>query len=187
MRQLILVKHAAPEIEPSVPAREWRLSEAGRQRCTVLAARLARWRPTRLVASREPKAAETAALVADRLQVPWEMADDLHEHERSAAGFLGPTAWQATMAALFAQPDQLVFGAETANQAGARFANAVAAVLQQHPTGNLAIVAHGTVIALYVAQHTELPPHDLWQRLGLPSLVVLAQPAGTLVEIAETV
>jgi broad specificity phosphatase PhoE len=186
-RRLILVKHAAPAIVPAVPAADWRLSAAGRRDCARLAAHLAAWRPARLVASREPKAAETAELVARRLGLPWETAAGLHEHDRRAVGFLDPAAWQAAMAAFFAEPDRLVFGAETAAQAGARFAAAVEAVLARHPAGDLAVVAHGTVIALYVAQRAGLPAHAFWQRLGLPGFVVLALPAGAIVEVVATV
>jgi hypothetical protein len=43
------------------------------------------------------------------------------------------------------------------------------------------------VIALFVAQHTRLPALPLWQRLGLPSFVVLTLPEFGLVEVVEDV
>jgi broad specificity phosphatase PhoE len=45
----------------------------------------------------------------------------------------------------------------------------VFAVLEEHPEGNLAVVAHGTVNALFLAQHENIDALDFWCRLGLPS------------------
>jgi hypothetical protein len=41
VRKLILVKHAAPQVIPALPACTWHLSAAGQQRCLPLACRLA--------------------------------------------------------------------------------------------------------------------------------------------------
>lgn len=59
--------------------------------------------------------------------------------------------------------------------------------LEAHRDGDLAIIAHGTVIALFVAQRATVDPFDLWRRLGLPSLIVLSLPNCELLEIVECV
>ena len=64
MRTLILVKHAMPTLEPEVPSRAWHLSDAGRARCLPLAEQIAAYRPVAIAASAEPKATETAQIVA---------------------------------------------------------------------------------------------------------------------------
>jgi broad specificity phosphatase PhoE len=64
---LILVKQALPEIIPTLPANQWHLSDVGRAQCTVLADQLATYAPAALVSSSEPKALETAHLVAQRM------------------------------------------------------------------------------------------------------------------------
>ena len=53
-------------------------------------------------------------------------------------------------------------------------------MLDAHPGESLAVVAHGTVIALYVAAVTGVAPLPLWQRLSLPAFVVLARATGAL-------
>ena len=176
MSRLILVKHSLPEIDPARPAREWRLSDEGRRRCPALAKRLAEHAPEVVVASLEPKATETGQIVARWLGKPLETVAGLHEHERSRVGFLDADQFNAAVAALFNQPAQLVFGEETADQAHARFAGAVAGVMQRHARVNTAVIAHGTVIALLVSRAAGLEPFALWKRLGLPSFVVLAWP-----------
>src|SRR5579884_1059252 len=125
MPKLVLVKHSLPHIVPDVPARQWQLAEEGRRRCRPLAERLAHYRPAVITASSEPKALETARLVAAHLGVPYRMAEGLHEHDRENVGFLGEQEFDAAVAHFFARPDELVLGRETAARARRRFAAAV--------------------------------------------------------------
>jgi broad specificity phosphatase PhoE len=185
--RLILVKHSLPAIDPATPAETWPLSAEGRRRCGPLAALLAPDQPSAIVASQEPKATETAAIVAGRLGVPFETFPGLHEHVRTNVGWLGAAAFAETVARCVARPDELVFGQETANQARDRFAAAVGCVLARHPSGSVAVVAHGTVISLFVAARAGLDPFALWRRLGLPAVVVLARPDLALLTVVEKI
>lgn len=187
MRTLLLVKHAMPALEPGVPSREWRLSDAGRARCIPLAGRLAAYDPVTIVASAEPKATETARIVADRLGVPLSVVAGLQENDRTGLGWLGAAEWEATIARFFAEPDRRIMGAETADEAHARFAAAVAGVRDRHPTGNIVVVAHGTVIALFVSRLAGMEPFPLWKRLGLPSFVSLVPPDHTVQTIVDII
>lgn len=187
MRSLILVKHSQPAIEPAVSAKDWRLSLEGRRRCVALAQRLSSYQPTCIIASTEPKASETAQLIAAKLNLPWHTAADLHEHDRSNEPFHSPEEFRQFVANFFARPDDLLFGQETANEALARFTQATEHVLGAHPEGNLAIVAHGTVISLLVAAHNPIEPFVLWQQLTMPSFVVLSLPKFALLERVDYV
>jgi broad specificity phosphatase PhoE len=188
VRKLILVRHSAPEIVPDLPASQWRLSDVGRRRCRKLAEQLAAHNPSVIVTSLEPKALETGRLVTDTLGIPLETAADLHEHDRSNVQFLGNRGqFQAQVASLFEHPGTLVFGCETADQAHQRFAHGIANVIEQHPSGNLAVVTHGTVLTLFVTRATGLDPIPFWKRLGLPSFVVLSLPELHLLEVEEAI
>jgi broad specificity phosphatase PhoE len=182
---LVLVKHALPEIMPTLPARQWHLSEVGRTQCALLAEQLAPYAPAVLVSSVEPKALETAQLVARSLHASVQIADGLHEHDRSGTPWLGPEAFARAVAAFFQRPAELVMGCETAHQASQRFSRAMAAVLRQHAAQNVIVFTHGTVLSLFVAHATGLEPLTLWQRLGLPSFVGLTLPQLELVKVVE--
>jgi broad specificity phosphatase PhoE len=182
---LILIRHSQSQPQPDRPASQWPLTEEGRRRCIALAARLAAYAPDLIVASRERKASETGALAAAQLGLAVEVAAGLHEHLREHVGWLPNPDFEQAVADFFAHPDALVFGEETAAQAGARFDAAVQTVLEAHPGKNIAIVAHGTVIALFAAQHAGLDPLVFWKRLGMPALVVFALPDLRLFEIIE--
>jgi broad specificity phosphatase PhoE len=136
-----------------------------------------------LVSSEEPKAIETAQLVAARLRIDTATAPDLDEHRRPflADGF------EVAIERFFAQPGERVFGDETANEARARFAEAVNAVLRDHRDGRIGIVAHGTVIALYAAPYFHTGAAALWKRMQHPSFVVLDTDEGTGLRIVDEV
>ncbi len=187
-RKLVLVRHSLPEMEPDVRASQWRLSDEGQHRCEPLAQRLAGYKPTMIVASLEPKAVETGQIAADILGIPFATAPGLHEHERPKAGlFSTREQFEAQVVHLFERPGELILGNETADQAHARFASAIAAVVEQHPSGNLALVSHGTVLTLFVTRANGLDPAPFWKRLGLPSFVVLSLPGLGLLGVVESV
>jgi broad specificity phosphatase PhoE len=138
-----------------------------------------------IVTSREHKASTTGALVAAQLALPAIVADGLHEHQREHVGWLSNPAFEQAVVAFFTRPDDLVFGEETAGQAGARFDAAVRDVLAAHPGQTVAIVSHGTVMTLFVAQHADVAPLPFWKRLGMPAIVVLSLPDLGLLEVIE--
>ena len=188
MSKLILVKHAMPVLVSGKPANSWLLSDEGRKSCAALAERLREHQPDIIVTSSEPKANETGLLVAEKLGIPFETAPGLHEHERSTTPLAdNPAGWEALVGEFFARPDELVFGDETATQARKRFSDAMDTVLEQHPDETLVVVCHGTVISLYAAQVAGIDPFPLWQRLGLPSYVVLARPDLEILEVVEKI
>jgi len=172
-QRLLLIRHSAPEIVPGVPAREWRLSAEGRERCEALAERVSVYAPRVIVSSVEPKARETAELIASRLGVAVETADGLHEHERDNVGFLGRAEFEAAVGDFFARPDELVLGRETAAHALDRFSRVVEGALATHRSGAIAIVTHGTVMSLFVAARTGVDPFAFWRDLALPDFAVL--------------
>ena len=163
---MLLVRHSAPELDPSVPSEEWRLSEGGRLRCRALAERLAEQRPQALVASTEPKARETAELIAPALGLDVQLSDGLRESARRTVGWLGPDEIDRGIRELFERRDEVVFGEESASAALARFEAAV------DPLPDTAVVVtHGTVLSLYVAARTGRDPYELWRSLDLPDVV----------------
>ena len=115
MRRLVLVKHSMPEIEPDRPASTWRLGEIGRQRSELLASSLSSFNPEVIWSSTEPKAVESAEIVATSFGVPVQTAVGLEEHHRDGVP-LYPRRddFEAAVEQFFCKPDQLVLGTETA-------------------------------------------------------------------------
>jgi broad specificity phosphatase PhoE len=175
-RCLLLVRHSIPLVQPSVSSREWQLSPDGQKRCVALAHRLARYAPLHLVASAEAKAIETARLVAEQMGKPFAVAEGLHEHDRSNVGYLGNEEWDSAIRRLFAEPNRLVLGRETATEAHQRFATAIKRVQEESTDGTLVVFSHGTVISLFAAHLMASDAFDLWSRLKMPAFVVIGLP-----------
>lgn len=184
MRKLLLIKHAPPEVIPGVPTEKWTLGEKGRAACVPLADALASYEPTVIISSEEPKAAETARLVAERLRISWRTAPGLHEHDRSNVPHLRTGEFISMMELFFRRPNELVLGRESADEARARFDMAVQRVLSENPDGNVAIVSHGTVIAMLLDQ-AERDPFQTWRAMGLPSFAILSTPEMKLLQSVD--
>ena len=185
--KLILVRHANPEIEPGAEASTWRLGETGRRRYGLLACRLRGFNPSVVWSSREAKAVETAEIVAAAFEVAVEVAAGLEEHHRSGVPFFSTEAeFERAVGEFFSNPDRLVLGTETAEQALSRFAAAVDAVVKEGQN-DIIVVTYGTVMTLYLASVGAFRPMWLWRRLGAPSFVVLGLPDMYVHSIVESV
>lgn len=179
-KYLILVKHSLPQIEEDRPANTWKLSAEGQVRAHRLAEHLEHFEPEVIVSSNEPKAKETADILAHHFQLNMQMMLDLREQDRSNVPYLSERAFQASMREFFQRPGELVLGSETANQAYTRFYRAVHAILNEHRNKTVLIVTHGTVISLFVSRLTGTSDLELWSQLGLPSFIALDLHSGTV-------
>ena len=175
MRRLILIRHSVPEIRRDVPAAEWRLSREGVDRARAFARQLDPSGAGRVFTSREPKAVETARALAEAWELAIEEVAGLQEHERPHAQMLSRDVFERRIAELFSKPDQLVLGAETADQARRRFTAAVMRLLTRH-AGDVIVVSHGTVITLFVAEVAGVEPFAFWKRQEMPFAVTLTLP-----------
>lgn len=176
-RTVVLIRHSEVTIDRSQD-RAWHLSANGRARCHKLAAELVPYRLTYLVSSEEPKATETAALLAQNLAIPYTTAPNLQEHERSRVPYFDSRAdFEEHIRLLFNAPKTLVFGQETGMEALIRFETAVYTVLHQYPEDNIGIVSHGTVMALFLSEYNrKYQPFSLWRSLTMPCAFAVAWP-----------
>jgi broad specificity phosphatase PhoE len=90
--------------------------------------------------------------------------------------YTNQVGFQASVKRFFAAPEKLVFGREAARQAQQRFSTAIQSLLETYSDQTLAVVAHGTVITLFVAQTNSIEPFEFWKVLTLPSIVLLSLP-----------
>ena len=177
MNNLILVRHSEPKIEPDKPASTWRLSERGRTKAKLLADELRVFTPTSIWCSKEPKAIETAQILAGVLNLSANIADGLEEHHRSSVPYF-PThdEFEQAVQQFFRNPQQLVLGDETAEQSLRRFTAAINRIIATNTAESAIVVTHGTVMSLYMANVSSVEPICFWRNLETPSFVVLTPP-----------
>ena len=87
-KYLLFIRHSAVQIDLEKPSREWPLSEDGRSRARQLTLQIADHNPTRIITSEEAKAVETGQIIANELDIPWQTAPGLQEHDRQGVPFL---------------------------------------------------------------------------------------------------
>lgn len=181
--RLILVKHSLPDVTPDVSAHEWKLSDAGRLKAGDLTEHLKAFEPEAIVSSPEPKAFETAQIAARQLGLNVTIHPGLHEHKRSRVAYMAREMFERAVFRFFNQPDEYIFGDETAAEACDRFSRAVDTVLHEHVDKTIVIVSHGTVISLFVSRRAGVPAFSLWKDLGMPSFVVFEPHSNSLLQI----
>lgn len=188
MRRIVFVRHSETKRVPGINSHQWSLTEEGERRVILLADRLREYDLSQVISSPEAKCLQTGEPIAEALGIPFSTLDDLREHDRSSEVYKADTSnFTSTIVRLFDEPDKLVYGTETADQAHARFNQAVQRAQFQHPQGNLCIVTHATVLTLFVSRKSELQPFEFWSKLGMPAFVVFEVPGWTLLEVVENV
>ena len=122
------------------------------------------------------------------LAIPLRPQLGLHEHDRTGVPFAARAAFQQAVRALFEHPAERVFGRESADEACDRFSNAINEINAAGQPSCCAVVAHGTVISLWLARHCGADGFAVWRSLGLPSAVVVdAEPRCAIVETIASV
>jgi broad specificity phosphatase PhoE len=166
----LYVRHAMAEKVDGVPPHDWRLGPNGQ----TAAAALAGWLrlpdpPTLVVTSPEPKAAETAAPIADRFGVPLVLDERLREVERPWIGDGYRLAVRS-----YLRGEELE-GWEDRMAVARRISKAVADAKAHVDEAPVAVVGHGLSLSLHVA--AEMPPGFLagqfWSRLAFPDAWLL--------------
>jgi broad specificity phosphatase PhoE len=181
-RRLILIRHSVPEIRPEQPPAEWHLSADGIARARAFATRVDPGSADRIFTSSEPKAAETATALAEAWNLPVEAGSGLHEHERPQPRMLPPEQFEAQIRELFVRRTEVVFGAETADAAGTRFDHAVQQLVKRTDR-DVIVVSHGTVIALFVAAHSDIEAFEVWKQQQMPCAVIFTLPRVTFEQV----
>jgi len=154
MARLLLVRHAAVELDLDRPASTWELSEEGRADARELAERIAP--VSRVLSSPERKARGTAEPIAARSGVEVEIDDRLREVERPVVRDIADH--RETVRRYLA--GEALDGWEPRADVLARFRAAVA------EADGAAVVTHGIVLALFCGWD-----FDRWKRLQMPEVV----------------
>jgi broad specificity phosphatase PhoE len=142
----LYITHPQIRIEPNIPVPQWGLSDIGRARTAQTATHPWVKKLGRIVSSSEVKAVETADILAEAAGVLTEQVEAMHENDRSATGFLPPSAFENAADWFFAHPFESFHGWERAIDAQSRIVSAIDTVLADHnPDVPIAFVGHGGV------------------------------------------
>ncbi|QBF32784.1 histidine phosphatase family protein [Thalassococcus sp. S3] len=150
---MIFVTHADVLIDPQVDVPDWPLAPRGRARHVAFnEAEIVR-KVGVVYSSAERKAAQAGEILARARDVPHKVIEALHENDRSATGYLPSDEFEKVADAFFASPTQSVRGWERACDAQDRVVKACQDIARNEAEtdGDIAVVAHGGVGALFLA------------------------------------
>jgi broad specificity phosphatase PhoE len=142
----LYITHPQVRIDPDIPVPRWGLSDLGAARAREAAKSDWARKLGRIVSSDEVKAIETAEILSLASGISIEIAEDTHENDRSATGFLPPPQFEDAANWFFAHPEESFKGWERAVDAQSRIVSAVTRILAYHdPSVPIAFVGHGGV------------------------------------------
>jgi 2,3-bisphosphoglycerate-dependent phosphoglycerate mutase len=169
MTQLFLIRHARSRMMGDA-AERWPLSEKGRREASILA-RQDFWRQVELVfSSPEPKALQTAEPAARRWSIPLQIVDCLHELRRPRL----IRNYRRAIARIFKDPEKSIADMEPAARAAERITRCLKELVTAHPNRTLAVVSHGLVLTLFLAQlEGRWPTVAEWQAVPFTGLIVV--------------
>ena len=162
-RDIILVRHAMPELERGVASTLWGLAEASREDCVMLAHALPGGLSTTVFTSEERKARETADVLA--LSLGLQVATDAGFGEVDR-----PTVWDEDYRA--GAERYLATGAgegwEPRDSVVRRFDAAIDRAMAATGMGSLVVVNHGLALSLWLASVAEIDLVPFWRALTFP-------------------
>lgn len=176
MSRLYLITHAHTLQDPTLDARAWRLSAAGRMQVEHLA-ELPFWAEVGyVVVSSEPKTLLTVEAVIERFGLP--VAVDARFDELRRPGWITERAYRERVCAVFAEPEQAAGDWEPAQAALQRVLAGLAALPVTAPVApgrSVAVVSHGLVLSLLRAHLRGQTSVDFadWQRLGFAAVATI--------------
>jgi broad specificity phosphatase PhoE len=187
---LILVKHAMPELNDNLPAKEWVLGEKGKKQAEKFSKFIAENLDfdTVIYSSPEPKAMATAQILSEKLNASIELEKNLKELDRPVLNIVSEEVHNDRNEAIFENPGEAVIGDESANEALARFEKGIKEVMTKPLVDSMKderiVVTHGTVMSLFLSKYnSELQAFDVWKTLSCPSYAIVSIPDFKILEL----
>jgi broad specificity phosphatase PhoE len=178
-RGIILIRHAMPEVVRGVASQLWELGDSGREDCVLLAHHLPRGLASTAWSSAEPKARQTAEVVAIRRGLTVQVDARFGEVDR-------PTTWDGDYrerAAHYLATGEGE-GWEPREAVVRRFTAAIAdALVCSGGDGDLVVVDHGLALSLYVASCSPVDSIPFWRALTFPDAWRLDTATGALEQV----
>ena len=156
-KYIYFISHPDVEIDANIPVTRWGLSDKGRARFQSFLSESLIANITSVYCSDEQKAIDGAQMLADHLDLNYQIIAELGENDRSSTGYLVAEEFEHVANQFFANPDTSVRGWETANDAQQRIVQAVTEIgACDQSDGSVAIISHGavgTLLYCYLNNH----------------------------------
>lgn len=151
MSNVYFITHPNVKVDFNVPIPQWDLSEEGLKRLDELLKQPWLKDIKSIFSSNEQKAKTAALKISELLNFPVNYKEELGEMDRSSTGPLPFEEFSKLVDEFFEKPNESIRGWEKATDTQNRIIKAIEEVLKEAPEGDIAIVAHGGVGALFLS------------------------------------
>ncbi len=175
MSLIYLVRHPHTAVNLAIPAEAWDLSSEGRHQLEQLIDVPIWAHVSAIYPSRERKAIIPAEAAARHYRLPVRPRSALGEVDRHRYTAPDRDTYDDAVATFFASPASHPHGWEPAAAARSRFAAGVQRILARHDADeSIAIIAHGVVLTVYMAQLRGINPTlDYWRSVGFCTIAAV--------------
>jgi broad specificity phosphatase PhoE len=153
-----------PGVEPGLSSKLWRLSDRAKEDCVLLAHALPVLLAPFVFTSDQPKALETATVIALRRGLSVQTDPRLAEVDQGGQWIEG--GYRAVAARFLKGSGEP--GWEPRERVVERFARAVDDALAASPSGDVLVVNHGLALSLFLASVTGIDLVSFWRALTFP-------------------
>ena len=178
MSYLFLIRHALTK-KTEKPPETWPLSLTG-QKDSVELAEKKFWRDVEIIfSSPESKAYSTAQPASRQWNIPIQINSCLREVHRPYL----VEDYKTTVARFFSSPEKSIREWEPASQATTRIKECIRNILSIHSKKNLAVVSHGLILTLFLADlENRNPIVEEWSIIPFPGVAIIDSDKGTLIQ-----
>jgi len=154
--ELILLRHAEPQIQIELAPSQWGLSSDGKSQAVKLALSGVFNDVDVFISSTEPKAFQTAALVALRQKKTVDRNPLFNELNRDGGFYLTSSQYKIAVHTVLKDNSYKIDGWETATGALNRFKRGIEDVLAKYDSQRVLITTHGIVLTLFFSYLLEV-------------------------------
>jgi len=164
---LYFLRHAETKIKPTIPAREWNLTRAGRLSTKQLIETQVLDKMDGIIHSSEKKAKQTANIFAKAINVETYELPEIDELERNHEGSLTSEEYRARVRAALTDWEQNEPDWESGENALSRFKEGVRRINIMFHNKNILVVSHGLVLTLFFSDLTQFKmiAYERWSQL----------------------
>ncbi|MHA1930155.1 MAG: histidine phosphatase family protein [Candidatus Thorarchaeota archaeon] len=165
--ELVLLRHAEPHVEIADVPSKWGVSKEGKAQAIKLAFSGVFNDIDLIISSDEPKAYQTADMIALRQKQSVIRNPLFDELNRDGGFYLSSSQYKLAVQTILQDYSFRVDGWETAASALSRFKRGIDQVLAEHSSKRVLIISHGIVLTMYFSELLGNSDNMLVQELNL--------------------
>lgn len=169
--QILLIRHSETVLSKTIPNAQWILSTKGINFAEKMAMNPELQKCSKIYASFQTKALETALILAKPNRIALAAYEDLTETSSVTNGFF--ENFETEMHNWHEKSDYRINAGETKSEALTRFSKAIARIISENKDdARVAVVSHGNVLSCFSEIYLHEKSFELHSRMKMPDMAL---------------